>query len=89
MENKMYKYEQIKPKIFTEEGQLMFLRIRDKVLHTIAHSGAISMDIAISNCGGGDAWTMLACVDRLVELKEIEEVTTNSPGQYRIFTKYN
>ena len=38
------------------------------------------------NCVGSDSWMMLACVDRLVELKEIREVTGNNvAGQHRVF----
>jgi hypothetical protein len=36
----------------------------------------------------GDSWEMLACIDRMVELKEIVECNnpTSKAAQYRIFT---
>ena len=36
----------------------------------------------------GDTWMMLACVDRMIELGELNEVTKgqNVAGQHRIFT---
>jgi hypothetical protein len=46
------------------------------------------MQEAILNAGGGDSWTMLACVDRLVELGEIREIVqADVPGQYRVFVE--
>jgi hypothetical protein len=34
----------------------------------------------------GDTWLHLACVDRLVDLKEIKEITNeNVAGQHRVF----
>lgn len=83
-----YNYKEQRQFIFTEEGQEMFLKIRDKVHNTIRTAGAIRMDSAIDGCTGS-TWEMLACVDRLVELKEIVEVTKDVSGQHRIFTKYN
>jgi hypothetical protein len=36
--------------------------------------------------GGGDSWSMMACVDRLVELGELREVTAPPcPWQHRVF----
>lgn len=33
----------------------------------------------------GDSWFLMACVDRLVELGEIREITKHAPGQCRVF----
>lgn len=84
----MYDYKEIKPNIFTEEGQVMFLTIRDNVNKLLEKAGAVSMFSAFSECTG-DSWQMMACVDRLVELGEIKEVPRGEdcPGQYRIFVK--
>lgn len=83
----MYNYQTERKYVFTEEGQVQFLRIRDKVKNLLNLSGAVRMDKAI---GGetGNSWGMLACVDRLVELKELEELTdknTAGQGQFRVF----
>lgn len=81
----MYIYEEQKPHLLTDEGQRMFLRIRDHTHALLLKSGAVMM----GNCmtGGGDSWQILACVDRMVELGEIREVpnTYNNSVQYRLF----
>jgi len=83
----MYIYQQIRPRLFTDEGQRMFLRIRDFVHKTLNIAGAVRMQEAIASAGGGCSWTMLACVDRMVELGEISEITQSveTPAQYRVF----
>jgi hypothetical protein len=81
----MYSYKTEREKIFTEQGQVMFLSIRDRVHELLKTAGAVRMDRAISG-QTGSSWEMLACVDRLVELGEIKEITgLNTPGQYRVF----
>ena len=84
----MYRYEELKPKIFTEEGQEMFLRIRDNVNALLKVAGVVQMQKAINGCTG-DTWHMMACVDRLVELNEIREIKTDGAGQHRIFVATN
>ena len=79
----------MKSKLFTEDGTVMFMAIRDNVKTLLKASGAITMGAAITGAAGvtGDSWTMLACVDRMVELGEIREIQQKySPtGQNRIF----
>lgn len=83
----MYNYQAEKHKIFTPEGQVIFLAIRDKTKDLIKKAGAVRMQEAIAG-NSGDSWLMIACIDRLVELKELREVTNGDvAGQYRIFTK--
>lgn len=87
----MYQYEIEKDKIFTEEGQVVFLKIRDNVQRLLKLSGAVMMQNAITGVTG-DSWLHLACVDRLVELKEIREITPSSwevAGQHRVFVSCN
>lgn len=82
----MYKYSDVKGRLFSDEGQRMFLKVRDFVQDALKKAGAIRMQEAIGAAGGGDSWTMLACVDRMVELGELREVTTgNVAGQHRVF----
>jgi hypothetical protein len=81
----MYSYEQEKPKLFTERNQRMFLQIRDEAMRLIELAGAARMDRIICKVSG-DSWMMFACLDRLVELGEIKEVTRDVAGQDRIFT---
>jgi hypothetical protein len=83
----MYNYQTEKQKIFTEDGQEIFLKIRDKVQQLLKQSGAVMVQNAISGVTG-DSWLHLACVDRLVELKEIREITGgNVAGQHRVFVR--
>ena len=83
----MYQYQTQREELFTEQGQEMFLKIRDNVNALLDKSGAVRMDRAIG-IATGDSWTMLACVDRMVELGELHEVTgKNVFGQYRVFSR--
>ena len=59
------------------------MAIRDHVKETLKRAGAITMAAAI--VGAGDYWTMMACIDRMVELCELREIPTNGAGQDRIF----
>ena len=81
----MYDYQNEKANIFTEDRQVLFLRIRDNAKRLIKQAGAVRMREIMQGCGG-DSWHMLACVDRLVELGELREVTQGDvAGQYRVF----
>ena len=82
----MYSYEAEKKKIFTEKGQVLFIGIRDNVKAMIKTSGAVTMGHAMSlPSGAADSWEMMACIDRMVELKELREIKTSGAGQDRIF----
>lgn len=84
----MYDYETEKQELFTESGQVTFLKIRDKVHALLESAGAFNMSHAIANCGGGSSWTMIACIDRLVELGEIVEVTDDSwMTQFKVYAR--
>jgi len=82
----MYDYQDFKPKLFKEENQEAFLKIRDGINATITIAGCITLDKAIA-FANGDNWLRMAMVERLVELKEIEEVKTEYPT-FRVFTKF-
>lgn len=70
----MYQYENMRPKLFTDEGLDTFLKIRDRAHRLISEGGAFTLGAAIRGASG-DSWLMLACVDRLLEKEEIREVT--------------
>jgi hypothetical protein len=80
----MYTYETEKPRVFTESGQVVFLRIRDDAHRLLKTAGAFRMQEVL---GAGDSWQNMACVDRLVELGEIREIDPEMkrPGQHRVF----
>jgi len=83
-----YIYKTEKPRIFTEDGQVMFLKIRD---HTkeLFHLAGVAKASHMTATVPGDSWAMLACIDRLVELGEIREIMQPHfvAGQDRIFVK--
>lgn len=73
----MYKYEENKHKLFLEEYQKGFLKIRDKVKELISIAGCVSLETILENCtecGIFDSWVQIACADRLAELGEIVEI---------------
>ena len=80
-----YSYEANKAGIFTESGQRMFLAVRDKAKELLAASEAVTSGKLM--VGTGDTWSMLACIDRLVELGELVEIPNpiSGAGQHRIF----
>jgi hypothetical protein len=82
----MYNYEIEKPKIFSEQGQVMFLKIRDNAFRLCRLAGCATME-KITAGNVGDSWEMLACVDRLKEIGELVEIerVVSVAGQYRIF----
>jgi hypothetical protein len=83
----MYNYQEIKPRLFSDEGQRLFLKVRDKVNGLLKVAGAFQMQEAIQGFTGSN-WEMIACVDRMVELGEIMELLHKQEplGQYRVFT---
>lgn len=82
----MYRYEQEKPKLFTDEGQRVFLRCRDRVQSLLRQAGAVRQLEVDRNLGGWDSWAGLTCLDRMVELGELREITKpDVPGQHRVF----
>lgn len=81
----MYNYEEQKEKLFTDQGQRMFLAVRDRVQELLKQTGAVRYIEAVKGIGG-DNWLQLACVDRLVELGEIRDVNPKPDAtQYRVF----
>lgn len=81
-----YDYATQRPYVFTEDGQGTFLKIRDTAHRLLAVSGAV-MCTKLIDASSGDSWNLLACVDRLVELKELVEVPNplSGAGQHRLF----
>lgn len=82
----MYCYKELKSEVFKENNQEMFLAIRDRAKKLKLESGVFEMQAVIKG-QTGDAWVMMACVDRLAELGEIRELDIGSSvaGQNRIF----
>lgn len=83
----MYHYEDMKLTLFTEKGTVLFTAIRDKTRELLSKAGAARAQEMMHTNLGGDSWVMLACLDRLVELREVREITVQSEvaGQHRVF----
>lgn len=85
-----YDYFTEKPKLFLEENQKLFLAIRDQVEYGLSISGAITMERAArlpDGIGSAGNWEMMACIDRLVELGELQELPTAGRTQNRVFVR--
>ncbi len=82
-----YTYATERSKLFTENGQITFLKIRDNVQRLLKEAGACTAEKAMAGVSG-DSWMMLAALDRLVELGEIRKVTAEGAtwGQNQVFT---
>jgi hypothetical protein len=84
----MYSYVDEKPFVLTDEGQRIFLKVRDFAERAIKIGGAVrAHELMNAASGAGDSWKMMACVDRLIELKELREVGRegDSAWQARVF----
>jgi len=86
----MYHYQDLKSAVFEPDNQALFLGIRDNAQKLIKLSGAATMGklmILPPGVGAADTWTMMACVDRLVELGELIEIPNprSRAGQDRLF----
>ena len=80
----MYDYQNERQRVFTEDGQVIFLRTRDRVQHLLKEAGAFrEAELGVT----GDSWLVMACVDRLVELGEIEALR-DSAKCWRQFQTY-
>jgi len=81
----MYNYNDEKHKIFTDEGQREFIKVRDRGKKLLDDGGAFMLFSALKDISG-DSWQMMAYIDRLVEIGEIKEITGNEvAGQDRVF----
>lgn len=86
-----YDYQTQRPRVFSEGGVTMLLKIRDHAKALIAQAGAARSDKLMAAAGSGDTWDMLACMDRLVETGELHEIpnTMSRAGQHRIFISFD
>lgn len=83
----MYDYQTELAKIFTPEGMDMLLTLRDNAAKLFETAGAARFD-KLTRGLSGDSWTMLACLDYLVERGDMREVTAPDVlGQHRVFVR--
>lgn len=82
-----YSYTSERSFLFTEEGQVMFLKVRDASKILLKKAGAFrQMELLSESKVTGSSWSHIACVDRLVELGEIVELPRNCWTQYKVYT---
>lgn len=82
----MYSYQTQRERLFTDAGQRMFTAVRDNVRRLLKQAGAVRQQEALATVSG-DSWDQIACLDRMVELGELRELTfgDNVSSQYRVF----
>ncbi len=82
-----YCYATERPKIFTENGQSAFLKVRDAAHELLEIAGAFRQSELLMRAKiCGDSWFMIACIDRLVELGEIVELRRDCWAQYKVYS---
>lgn len=86
-----YDYAKERPELFTEDGQRVLLAVRDAAFDLISTAGAVRaaevMDVAVKRLGAASSWTMLAALDRLVEIKDLVQVYDGGWAQHRVFCR--
>lgn len=80
-----YQYQVERVKLFNDEGQRLFLRVRERARTLLETAGAFREAEALSGFMG-DTWLLIACLDRMVELGEIVVVRENCWSQFRVFS---
>jgi len=82
----MYSYSQERLWVLSPEGQRALSKVRDHVLRLLNEAGACQLGRVLGVIG--DNWHSMACVDRMLELGELREISQgNVAGQYRIFVR--
>lgn len=80
-----YVYQEIRPKLFTEDGVRILLQVRETVSRLLPLAGA-ARAMEIWSGMTDDTWMLLAALDYLVELGDIIEITGEGiAAQHRIF----
>jgi hypothetical protein len=84
-----YNYQTERPKLFDDAGQRVFLKTRDRVRFLITQAGAFRYQEFMNDAGFcGDSWLLLATIDRLVELGELERLTPAAAlAQHAVFIR--
>ena len=83
-----YSYATERPWLFTEDGQVCLLKARDQAFKLLDEAGAFMAFSALKKVDYGDTFKAMAILDRLVELRDVREVTgPEAWGQERVFVK--
>lgn len=82
-----YNYATERPAIFTETGIRVLFLIRDAATRLLDVAGAVRSAELLSGITG-ESWLMMACLDYLIETKELREITQPDVwGQHRVFIR--
>lgn len=84
MDNNRYSYENERNNLFSENGFKTFILVRDRARELLEEGGSFTITGILKKVGV-DGWEVLAAIDMLVELGEIDEIKRNCAGQYRTF----
>lgn len=84
-----YVYAEQRPRIFTEEGQRVYLAVRDAARELLAVAGAARVgeliDASCKKLGAIDTWEALACIEHMKETGWLMEVGDSAVTQHRVF----
>lgn len=82
-----YSYATERENLFTESGVAMLVKVRDNCRSLLDTAGAFQAEKAWKNVLGSN-WTMLACLDYMVEKGELKEISEPGCwGQHRVFVR--
>lgn len=81
-----YKYDDIRPELFTEEGVELLMKMRDISGKLLFQAGAYTFE-KVTRTITGDTWLMMAALDYMVERKEIRMVYEPSNTMNRVYTR--
>ena len=82
----MYRYEEEKHKLWTDEGLDMIIKVREEAHRLFKIAGCATLENLIRGCTG-DSFTMLAVVDWLEEKKTIRRIYQDGVStQRQIYT---
>jgi hypothetical protein len=82
-----YLYTEQRPILFSAAGLSAVLEFQKAAASLIKSAGAFTMAAIIKKANvGGDGWFLMACVDYLVEIEALREITDSYvAGQDRVF----
>jgi hypothetical protein len=79
-----YSYQELRPRIFTEEGQVRFTAVRDRARDLLTAHGQATLEQLINGFAGTN-WDQIACVDRMVELGELRLVSRGETSSHDLY----
>lgn len=85
----MYKYDDLRPSLFTEEGVDLIIKIRDRAFELCKLAGACTVDKAMQAAIATDTWKRLAAIDYLIERGDLRRITEGLPlmGQDHVLVR--